>query len=92
ELLVSEERIDNVNTALSIETIGNRLKQLTCSVPFTRETNNLMSKLNSLSNECRRNGTLDCGHDFHIDCIKQWLMLKNWCPICKTTGAGLASK
>lgn len=30
-------------------------------------------------------GTLDCGHDFHTSCIKQWLMQKNLCPICKTT-------
>lgn len=30
-------------------------------------------------------GTLDCGHDFHTKCIKQWLMQKNLCPICKTT-------
>ena len=31
-------------------------------------------------------GTLDCGHVFHTKCIKQWLMQKNLCPICKTTG------
>jgi hypothetical protein len=31
-------------------------------------------------------GSLDCGHDYHTDCIKQWLMHKNLCPICKTTG------
>lgn len=30
-------------------------------------------------------GGLDCGHDFHTSCIKQWLMQKNLCPICKTT-------
>lgn len=30
-------------------------------------------------------GRLDCGHDFHTACIKQWLMIKNLCPICKTT-------
>lgn len=30
-------------------------------------------------------GTLECGHNFHADCIKQWLMHKNLCPICKTT-------
>ncbi|GFP84586.1 probable E3 ubiquitin-protein ligase hip1 [Phtheirospermum japonicum] len=30
-------------------------------------------------------GTLDCGHEFHTDCIKQWLTLKNLCPICKMT-------
>lgn len=30
-------------------------------------------------------GALDCGHDFHTSCIKQWLKQKNLCPICKTT-------
>ncbi|PAL64509.1 hypothetical protein CEJ83_20840 [Acinetobacter baumannii] len=30
-------------------------------------------------------GVLDCGHNFHTDCIKLWLMRKNLCPICKTT-------
>ncbi|GJN01531.1 hypothetical protein PR202_ga18805 [Eleusine coracana subsp. coracana] len=30
-------------------------------------------------------GRLDCGHDFHAGCIKQWLVLKNLCPICKNT-------
>lgn len=28
-------------------------------------------------------GKLDCGHDFHFTCVKQWLVLKNSCPICK---------
>lgn len=31
-------------------------------------------------------GTLDCGHGFHICCIKQWLGYKNVCPICKSPG------
>lgn len=31
-------------------------------------------------------GTLDCGHNFHRECVKKWLMQKNICPICKTTG------
>lgn len=30
-------------------------------------------------------GILDCGHEFHTSCIKQWLILKNICPICKNT-------
>ncbi|KAJ8453087.1 hypothetical protein Cgig2_014850 [Carnegiea gigantea] len=29
-------------------------------------------------------GMVDCGHEFHPDCIKQWLVLKNQCPVCKT--------
>jgi hypothetical protein len=27
---------------------------------------------------------LDCGHGFHLPCIKQWLEQKNACPVCKT--------
>ncbi|KAI9113559.1 hypothetical protein K1719_015486 [Acacia pycnantha] len=30
-------------------------------------------------------GKLWCGHRFHADCIKPWLVLKNVCPICKQT-------
>ncbi|CAA0836356.1 RING/U-box superfamily protein [Striga hermonthica] len=26
---------------------------------------------------------LGCGHDYHVDCIKQWLREKNVCPLCK---------
>ncbi|XP_010314223.1 ring finger domain-containing protein isoform X1 [Solanum lycopersicum] len=29
-------------------------------------------------------GKLGCGHFYHIDCIKQWLMHKNNCPVCKS--------
>ncbi|CAL5372936.1 unnamed protein product [Camellia sinensis] len=28
-------------------------------------------------------GKLDCGHQFHLNCIKQWLIQKNSCPIYK---------
>ncbi|KAF2312087.1 hypothetical protein GH714_028012 [Hevea brasiliensis] len=24
-----------------------------------------------------------CGHDYHVNCIKKWLSMKNLCPICK---------
>ncbi|XP_051150336.1 RING-H2 finger protein ATL64-like [Andrographis paniculata] len=26
---------------------------------------------------------LGCGHDFHVDCIKQWLRRNNRCPLCR---------
>ncbi|KAG8382509.1 hypothetical protein BUALT_Bualt05G0084700 [Buddleja alternifolia] len=29
-------------------------------------------------------GVLDCGHEYHAKCIKQWLQEKNICPLCKT--------
>ncbi|KAK2657500.1 hypothetical protein Ddye_010552 [Dipteronia dyeriana] len=28
-------------------------------------------------------GNLDCGHVYHVECITQWVLLKNSCPICK---------
>ncbi|CAN0922438.1 Probable E3 ubiquitin-protein ligase RHG1A [Linum grandiflorum] len=92
ELLALEERIGNVNTGLNEETIVNRLKQRTYSAAAGTckvETEPCCVCQEDYSNG-ERIGTLDCGHDYHMDCIKQWLMLKNWCPICKTTG--LASK
>ncbi|CAK9312555.1 unnamed protein product [Citrullus colocynthis] len=91
ELLALEERIGNVNTGLSEETIVTRLKQ--------------KKRVNAVDSQveeepccvCQEEyvegediGTLECGHDFHTACIKQWLMQKNLCPICKTTG--LASR
>lgn len=30
-------------------------------------------------------GKLKCGHFFHMQCIKLWLLQKNSCPMCKST-------
>ncbi|XAR72576.1 hypothetical protein NMG60_11019263 [Bertholletia excelsa] len=32
-------------------------------------------------------GTLRCGYEYHMECIKGWLQIKNACPLCKTTAA-----
>ncbi|KAK4421530.1 E3 ubiquitin-protein ligase MBR2 [Sesamum alatum] len=35
---------------------------------------------------CQENstiGVLDCGHEYHASCIRQWLQQKNICPLCK---------
>ncbi|XP_027768008.1 probable E3 ubiquitin-protein ligase RHY1A [Solanum pennellii] len=28
-------------------------------------------------------GALQCGHEYHTDCIKPWLLKKNDCPLCR---------
>lgn len=28
---------------------------------------------------------LECGHEYHSDCIKNWLQRRNFCPMCKRT-------
>lgn len=30
-------------------------------------------------------GTLGCGHEYHAGCIKQWLLRKKDCPMCRAS-------
>ncbi|XP_055809011.1 uncharacterized protein LOC129877521 [Solanum dulcamara] len=30
-------------------------------------------------------GALQCGHEYHTDCIKQWLLKKKDCPMCRAS-------
>ncbi|CAD5167334.1 unnamed protein product [Musa acuminata subsp. malaccensis] len=87
ELLALEERIGNVCTGLSEETILKSLKQQKHSSAAIRAS--MEHKPCCICQEEYVEGddlgTLDCGHDFHSVCIKQWLMHKNLCPICKNT-------
>ncbi|KAK4770517.1 hypothetical protein SAY87_031049 [Trapa incisa] len=87
ELLALEERMGNVSTGLSEETILARLKQgkyvIAIDIPWQTEPCCICQED---YNDGENLGILECGHDFHKDCIKQWLMNKNLCPICKTAG------
>ncbi|XP_057779849.1 probable E3 ubiquitin-protein ligase RHG1A isoform X2 [Salvia miltiorrhiza] len=87
ELLALEERIGNVSTGLNEETIMARLKQRKYA---ERRADQAETEPCSICREEYNDGedlgTLECGHDFHRDCVKQWLMQKNSCPICKTAG------
>ncbi|KAG6424928.1 hypothetical protein SASPL_115351 [Salvia splendens] len=81
ELLALEERIGNVSTGLSEEQISSSMKQ--------RKYEGTGSSLPSIEPCCicqedyitgENIGILNCGHEFHTGCIKQWLTLKNLCP------------
>ncbi|KAH7675104.1 E3 ubiquitin-protein ligase Arkadia protein [Dioscorea alata] len=88
ELLALEERIGNVSTGLGEEKIMKNLKTK-LYLPITLESPSEVEPCCICQEEYVDGedlGTLDCGHDFHTGCIKQWLMCKNLCPICKTTG------
>uniref|UniRef100_A0A7N0TPV2 RING-type E3 ubiquitin transferase n=1 Tax=Kalanchoe fedtschenkoi TaxID=63787 RepID=A0A7N0TPV2_KALFE len=92
ELLALEERIGNVSTGLTEEAVMKCLKQrefVPAATPSEEETEPccICQEEYSVGDNL---GILDCGHSFHRACVKQWLMVKNLCPICKTTG--LASK
>ncbi|XP_011088238.1 E3 ubiquitin-protein ligase MBR2 [Sesamum indicum] len=88
ELLALEEQIGNVSTGLTEEKIKSCMKQR------TYEAMGVSSNMEPCC-ICQEDyisgddiGILDCSHEFHSGCIKQWLTLKNLCPICKMTGLG----
>ncbi|KAJ6310509.1 hypothetical protein OIU76_015271 [Salix suchowensis] len=87
ELLALEERIGDVSTGLSGETILKLMKQQK-HVPVGTESPEDLEPC-CICQEAYVDGDdmgiIDCGHDFHTTCIKQWLMQKNLCPICKMT-------
>ncbi|PSS17260.1 E3 ubiquitin-protein ligase RHG1A [Actinidia chinensis var. chinensis] len=85
ELLALGECIGNVSTGLTEETILNRLKQQKYSsiARGARLEVETCSVCQEEYNEGENIGILECGHEFHPGCIKQWLMHKNLCPICK---------
>ncbi|KAG8491996.1 hypothetical protein CXB51_015354 [Gossypium anomalum] len=75
ELLALEERIGNVNTGLSEEMISNQLKRRKySSVPGTQLETEPCCVCQEEYNDGEDLGTLECGHDFHAHCIKQWLI------------------
>ncbi|XP_059641144.1 uncharacterized protein LOC132283238 [Cornus florida] len=89
ELLELGERIGNVNTGL-------REDEILCCLRKTKPLvlDDLSYHLPEMERKCSicqeeyeaddEMGKLDCGHFYHIQCIKQWLAQKNICPICKT--------
>ncbi|KAK4750663.1 hypothetical protein SAY87_004145 [Trapa incisa] len=93
ELLALGELIGNVNAGLSEETITGQLKTRVWE-------SSLSIKLEEIPCEdqepvsciiCQdayedhdKIGVLECGHEYHVECLKKWLLVKNVCPICKS--------
>ncbi|KAG8474728.1 hypothetical protein CXB51_031448 [Gossypium anomalum] len=91
ELLDLEEQIGDVSTGLSEETIMANLRRrkyqpITVQPPAEAEPCCICQEDYVNGEEL---GKLDCGHDFHFNCIKQWLVQKNSCPVCKKTALAI---
>uniref|UniRef100_A0A6N2N8I3 RING-type E3 ubiquitin transferase n=1 Tax=Salix viminalis TaxID=40686 RepID=A0A6N2N8I3_SALVM len=96
ELLALGERMGTVSTALTEEAFSECLKtSIYESTPMEDVTTNLEGDKNDIRcSICQEEyvdgdevGRLQCEHRYHVACIHQWLSLKNWCPICKTSAA-----
>ncbi|KAL5752989.1 hypothetical protein ACOSP7_023167 [Xanthoceras sorbifolium] len=87
ELLELEEEIGPVTTRLSSNSILIHLKQrkyqLEASTPAEGDLCCVCQEEYVAGDNI---GKLDCGHEYHADCISQWLVLNNTCPVCKARG------
>ncbi|CAH2037071.1 unnamed protein product, partial [Thlaspi arvense] len=82
QLLELGDRIGYVSTGLKENEIHRCLRKINPSVSHTLPDR----KCSICQDEYEREGQvgrLDCGHSFHVKCVKQWLSRKNACPVCK---------
>ncbi|KAF5460950.1 hypothetical protein F2P56_020782 [Juglans regia] len=94
DLLALGEQIGNVSTGLSEETVTSQLRTKTYLSSATVINLEEAASLDHEADSCiicqdeyknqEKIGILDCGHDYHADCLKKWLLVKNVCPICKS--------
>nr|XP_043612741.1 E3 ubiquitin-protein ligase MBR1-like [Erigeron canadensis] len=88
ELVELSDRIGYVDGGLQEEEILECLKRPKKSIfkSFDFSSKAKDYKCSICQEECKGDedlGRLECGHYHHLDCIKQWLLRKNECPICK---------
>ncbi|KAL5226573.1 hypothetical protein ABZP36_014838 [Zizania latifolia] len=89
ELLELGDKIGYVNTGLREDEIARNLRKVKHPVfdSSFRYSTEIDKKCSICQEEFEANeemGRLDCGHSYHVYCIKQWLSQKNVCPVCKT--------
>ncbi|WOG88046.1 hypothetical protein DCAR_0207279 [Daucus carota subsp. sativus] len=84
ELLALGERIGNVSTGLSEDTVFKRITEKVYCLGDQNYDEQCTICLDEYKIDVDTIGKLkSCGHEYHVDCIKKWLGLKKFCPICK---------
>ncbi|KAL6347765.1 hypothetical protein AAG906_026294 [Vitis piasezkii] len=90
--LSASYQVGEVSTGLSEESITNCLKTRTyiSSTCLNLEEGASMDQENDSCIICQEEyeneekiGFLDCGHEYHADCLKKWVLVKNVCPLCR---------
>ncbi|AED91576.1 unnamed protein product [Arabidopsis thaliana] len=92
ELLALGDKMGTVSTALSEEALSRSLKQSiyqetdeTGSISLYKDDDIKCSICQEEYVDGDELGTIPCQHMYHVSCVQQWLRMKNWCPICKTS-------
>ncbi|KAK7380062.1 hypothetical protein VNO78_32430 [Psophocarpus tetragonolobus] len=87
QLLDLSERIGYVNTGLKEDEMGLNIRKVKLSAGSNDASKHQIDKKCSVCQEEYESedelGRLKCDHCYHFQCIKQWLVHKNFCPVCK---------
>ncbi|XP_027911437.1 probable E3 ubiquitin-protein ligase ZFP1 [Vigna unguiculata] len=82
---------DNLERGLPKESIARQLQTKTYLLPNDLEGSTSEERQIDICIICQDEyknkeeiGILQCGHEYHTDCIRRWLDEKNVCPICKS--------
>nr|GEX74327.1 hypothetical protein [Tanacetum cinerariifolium] len=79
----------NSGSGLPEETILEHPQVITPKAKFGGENKGQKEEIDTCAicydeyEENKKFGKLQCGHLFHMDCIKSWLSRKNSCPMCR---------
>ncbi|CAF1696974.1 unnamed protein product [Brassica napus] len=92
ELLALGDEMGTVSTALSEEALSRSLKKNiyqetdeTGAISLNKDDDIKCSICQEEYVDGDEVGTMACEHMYHVSCVQQWLRMKNWCPICKTS-------
>ena len=82
------DQIGNQSSGLSEESITNVVKTRICrkleeAASMDEEDESCVICQEEYEKE-EKIGFLDCGHEYHADCLKKWLLRENVCPICRS--------
>ncbi|XP_071717204.1 uncharacterized protein [Rutidosis leptorrhynchoides] len=94
QLLELGEKIGYVNTGLKEDEISQCVRKAKPPVTVYEDENKssscVQTEMQWKCTICQEEyegeeefGKLECGHFYHLYCIKQWLMHKKTCPVCK---------
>ncbi|KAJ7975164.1 RING/U-box superfamily protein [Quillaja saponaria] len=86
ELLELGERIGYVNTGLKEDELGCHIRKIKLPIVNDISTHQIDRKCSICQEEYEADdelGRLNCGHSYHIQCIRLWVAQKNFCPVCK---------
>ncbi|KAF5778262.1 putative transcription factor C2H2 family [Helianthus annuus] len=94
ELVALGEQIGSAGSGLSDEFILEHLKTRVLAMSISSADQELNSCVICQTNydDQEQIGVLDCGHEYHVECVKKWLAVKNTCPVCKSTALAAKAK